>query len=120
MYQPAYQPPMHRPMSETMRGMVSDTLLALGIGIGLVLTWIGAVIWGLVDDADADKVGMFLRALGMLVLTGVLFLGGVLRHDMDKWIRWMLILSATLLLIFIGFWTNFWSALGISIGLPFA
>ena len=80
-----------------------------------MLTWIGAVIWGLVDDPDADKIGQFFKSLGMLVLTGSLLLGGLLRHDMDKWIRWMLILSATLLLIFVGFWTGFWTAIGINI-----
>ncbi len=121
MYQPVYQQPVHRPMSETLRSFVSDTILVLGIGLGLLLIWIGAVIWGLIDNADADKVGMFLRALGMLILTSVLMLGGVLRQDMDKWIRWMLILSATLLLIFIGFWTDFWTAFGFSVGFnPFA
>jgi len=119
MYQPAYQQPVHRPMSETIKGLVSDTLLVLAIALGLLLIWIGAVIWGLIDDSDADKVGMFLKSLGMLVLTASLFIGGVLRHDMDKWIRWMLILSATLLLIFIGFWTGFWSALGITANFPF-
>ena len=114
MYQPAYQPPMHRPMSETLRGFVSDTILVLTVGLGLILTWIGAVIWGLVDDPDADKVGMFFRALGILVLTCGLYLGGMLRIDLDKWIRFMLVLSATLLLIFIGFWSGFWSVLSIN------
>ncbi len=119
MYQPAYQPPMHRPMSETMRGLVSDTVLVLAIGLGLLLTWIGAVIWGFSTDKDVDNIGMLFRSFGMLILTGGLFLGGLLRHDMDKWIRWMLILSATLLLIFIGFWSGFWSVFGgISIDVP--
>lgn len=113
MYQPVYQPPVHRSMSETMRSMFSDTLLALGIGLGLILTWIGALIWGFSDTSDGRDVGMLVRSFGILILTGVLFIGGVLRHDMDKWVRWMLILSATLLLIFIGFWSGFWSALGV-------
>lgn len=115
MYQPVYQQPMHRPLSETIKGFVSDTILVLAIGLGLVLTWIGAVIWGLVDDTDADKIGQFFKSLGMLVLTGSLILGGLLRHDMDKWIRWILILAGTLILIFIGFWSGFWSAFGVSL-----
>jgi hypothetical protein len=115
MYQPVYQPPVHRPMSEMMKGLVSDTMLVLAVGLGLVLTWIGAVIWGLVDDPDADKIGQFFKSLGMLVLTGSLMLGGMLRHDLDKWLRWMLVLAGTLILIFIGFWSGFWSVLSITI-----
>ena len=108
MYQPAYQQPMHRPLSETMRGLVSDTILVLGIGLGLLLTWLGALFWGLSDDADVDKIGMVFRSFGILLVTAVMLLAGVLRHEMEQWIRWILILSATLILIFIGFWVGFW------------
>jgi len=52
MYQPAYQPPMHRPMSDMMRGFVSDTILALAVVLGLLLTWVGALIWGFSNDTD--------------------------------------------------------------------
>jgi len=114
MYQPAYQP-MHRPMSETMKSFVSDTILALGIVLALFLTWIGALIWGFADDQDVRDIGTLVRSFGILILTVALLLGGLLRSDMDKWVRWMLILSGTLILIFIGFWQGFWSAIGIDL-----
>jgi hypothetical protein len=100
-------------MSEMMKTFVSDTILALGIVLGLFLVWIGALIWGFSGDPDVKNIGMLFRSFGILILSGGLLLGGLLRHDMDKWIRWMLILSATLILIFIGFWTGFWSVLGL-------
>ena len=108
MYQPVYQQPMHRPVSETMRTFVSDSVLAIAIMLGLVLMWLGALMWGFSTDRDVRNIGMAVRSFGMLALTGALLLGGLLRNDSDKWIRWMLILSGTLLLIFIGFWSGFW------------
>lgn len=108
MYQPAYQPPVHRPMSESMKGMFSNTILALGIGLGLVLLWIGALIWGFTDTTDGQNVGMLIRSLGVLVLTAVLLIGGVLRDDLEKSMRWALIVAGTIVLVVIGFWSMFW------------
>jgi hypothetical protein len=34
---------------------------------------------------------------------------------MEKWVRVFLILGAVLLLIFIGFWSGFWSVIGIDL-----
>ena len=111
MYQPAYQPPMHRPMSDMMRGFVSDTILALAVVLGLLLTWVGALIWGFSNDTDVQNIGMLFRSFGVLILTGALLLGGVLRQDMEKTVRWMLILGGTLILVVIGFWSGFWWAM---------
>ncbi len=110
MYQPVYQQPMHRPMSDMMRSFVSDTVLALGAGLGLILAWIGALIWGFSTDHDVQNIGQLFRSFGVLVLTGVLLMGGLLRQDMDKTVRWGLLLGGTLILIFIGFWSMFWWA----------
>jgi len=114
MYQPVYQPV--RSTSETVKGLVfSNMMIVLVVALGLFLIWLGAVIWGFADDPDVDDIGMLSRAIGMLLLTGMLLLAGLVRGDIHHWIRVMMILSATLLLIFIGFWSGFWSMLSISV-----
>jgi hypothetical protein len=45
----------------------------------------------------------------MLLLTLALFLGAVLRHDVDKAVRNAMLISGTLLIIFVGYWTGLWS-----------
>lgn len=95
--------------------LFSNMMIALWIGLGLLLMWVGALIWGFSDDGDVKDIGMAIRSLGMLALAGTLLIGALARHDFDRWVRVMMILSATLMLIFIGFWTGFWNAFTISI-----
>lgn len=106
-YQPVYQPP-HRTMNDMMKTLVSDWILALGVVVGLFVMWIGAVVWGSADSADGRDWGEGLKSFGMLVLSVVLFLGALLRHDIEKWVRVAMLASVTLLLLVVGFWGGFW------------
>ena len=118
MYQPAYQPP-HRSPGDMMKSMfLSNMMLGLAVGLGLLLMWLGALIWGFSNDNDVKDIGMAIRSFGVLALVGAMLLGGLVREDMEKWVRVMLIFSGALLLIFIGFWTGFWSAFGVSFSIP--
>jgi len=113
MYQPVYQPV--KSTSDTVKGLVfSNMMIALVVGAGLLLIWLGALLWGFSDDSDVDKIGMFLRSLGMLLLVGMLLMTGLVRTDMNNWVRVILILSSTLMLIYIGFWEGFWGGLDLS------
>jgi len=108
MYQPVYQMPQ-KSTAETLKTMfLSDMMLAIFFGIGLLLIWLGSLMWGTANDSDGRDWGMMVKSFGMLVLTGAMILAGLVRHDMEKLVRLGLILSATLLLIFVGFWTGFW------------
>ena len=108
MYQPVYQPP-HRSTGEMMKSMfLSDMVLAIAVALGLLLMWIGALIWGFSSDHDVQNIGIAIRSLGMLGLTGAMLLGGLVRQDMNTLVRGLLIVSGALLLIFIGFWNGFW------------
>lgn len=102
-YAPVYQPPHKQPV-EYVRTFASDFVLAIGVVIGLFLMMIGEIVTGWADTADGRDAGSTVRAFGMFFLTAVMFLGGLLRHDMEKWVRWALIIGATALLIFGGFW----------------
>ena len=95
--------------------LFSNMMMVLWIGLGLLLLWLGALVWGLSDDPDVDDFGMAIRSIGMLALAGTLKIGALARQDFDRWIRVTMILSATLMLIFIGFWTGFWTFLSIDI-----
>ena len=103
-YQPVYQQPS-RPAIDYMRPFASDTMLALASVLGLFLLWLGSFVWGLVDASDREW-GLAIKSIGMLILTVALYLGGLLRVDMEKWVRVTLILAATLLIIFVGYWTT--------------
>jgi hypothetical protein len=87
---------------------LSDMMLAIFFGIGLLLVWLGSLMWGTANTSDGKDWGQIVKSFGMLVLTGAMILGGLVRHDMEKSVRLVLILSATLLIIFVGFWTGFW------------
>jgi len=109
MYQPVYQPPQ-RSSAETLKTMfLSDMMLAIFFGIGLLLVWLGSLMWGTANTSDGKDWGQIVKSFGMLVLAGSMILGGLVRHDMEKSVRFVLIFSATLLIIFVGFWTGFWS-----------
>jgi hypothetical protein len=109
MYQPAYQPP-HRSPGDMMKSMfLSNMMLGLAVGIGLLLMWIGSLIWGFSTDRDVMNIGIALRSFGVLALVGAMLLGGLVREDMEKWVRVVLIFSGAVLLIFIGFWNGFWT-----------
>jgi hypothetical protein len=102
-YAPVYQPPS-KPMIDHIRPLVSDALLAIALVLAIFLVWLGAVISGWSDDNDIEKAGMFVSSLGMLILTIILFVGGLIRSDLEKWIRVAMIIGAVLLISWVGFW----------------
>lgn len=101
-----YQP-VHRPTGEFIRSFASDLWLALGIVAGLFLMMIGSILYGVADQSGVMEVGMALKAIGLFVVVAAMFLGALTRNDMNKWVRVALILSATLLIVLVGFWGPF-------------
>lgn len=95
---------------------LSNMMIGMAVALGLVLMWVGALIWGFSTDHDVKDIGMAIKSLGMLALVGALLLGGLARQDIDRWVRVIMIFSGALLLIFIGFWIGMWSALGADFG----
>jgi len=91
-------------MIDTVKRAVSDLPMALGLVLAIFLIWLGAVISGWSDDNDIEKAGTFVMSFGMLLITIVLFVGGLVRSDMDMWVRVALIISAVLLIAWVGFW----------------
>ena len=102
-----YQP-VHRPPSDYVRSLATDIWLALGVVVGLFLMMIGSWMWGLGESEGWIDAGMVLKGLGLFVMTAALYMGAILRADMNKWVRVALLLSATALLVLVGFWGSFW------------
>ncbi len=103
MYQQPYQPP-HKSPGDMIKSLVSDTMLALAMVLGLFLVMIGSWLIGMMDTEGGVNVGQVVMSLGVFLLTVGSLLGAILRHDLDKYIRATLILFATALIIFVGFW----------------
>lgn len=91
-------------MVDYVKPLVSDALLAVGAALAVLLLWIGALVTGL-SDGEYYKAGEFVKSLGMMVLTIALLVGGLIRADMDKWVRAAMIIGAILLISWVGFWT---------------
>lgn len=102
-YQPMYQPP-RKAAVEYMKPLVSDMMLTLLVVLGLFLVWLGSLLWGTIDDADGDKWGLGIKSFGMLIVTVALFAGGILRADLDRWVRVALIAAAVTLICIVGYW----------------
>jgi len=85
------------------KSMVSDTILAIAVVIGLLLAMVGSWLIGLMDTQGGVHAGQVLRSLGVtaLVLGGLM--AALLRHDMDKYIRAALVLFATVFGV-LAFW----------------
>jgi hypothetical protein len=106
MYQPVYQPQPRKPLSDYVKPLVSDFVLAIAAFVGLLFVWIGSLIWGFADDLDGRNIGLAFKSFGMLAVTCALIIGGMLRHDLDKWVRFAMIAAGTLLIILVGYWSS--------------
>lgn len=103
MYQQPYQP-VRKPMSDYLKPLISDLMLAALVWIGLLLMCIGAIVNGAVDSEGGREFGAAVKAFGLLFATWGLVIGGMLRHDMEKWVRLAMILAGAALIAIVGFW----------------
>ena len=103
MYQQPYQP-IRKPLSDYLKPLVSDIMLAALLWIGLLLMCIGAIVGGVSDGEGAIEFGYALKAFGLLFATWGLVIGGMLRHDMEKWVRLAMIFAGAGLIAVVGFW----------------
>ncbi len=102
-YAPVYQP-VRKPLIDSVRPLVSDLMLAIAAVVGLLLLMVGWMVLGLADTSAGIDFGQVFRALGLFVLTASMMLGGLIRTDMDKWVRASLIIGTVLLVTWEGFW----------------
>ena len=105
--QPVYQPP-HRAASDYMRMFVGDMFLAIAVALGLFLMWLGSLIAGTADTQGGYDWGAAVKGLGMLAVTLAFYLGAMVRQDLDKNVRALMLLCGTLLIIFVGYWSGLW------------
>ena len=102
MYQQPYQP-VRKPLSDYLKPLVSDLVLAALLWIGLLLAWIGSVVSGTADTSGGIEFGAALEGFGVLLATWALVIGGVLRHDVEKWARFAMIFAGAALIVLVGY-----------------
>jgi len=112
-----YQPP-RKALAEYMKPLMSDGMLVVLVVLGLLLMWLGSLLYGVSDDVDVDKVGLGVKSFGMLVVTMALLAGGILRTDMDRWVRVAMIGAAVVLVCIVGFWGHAGLAGDINVRIP--
>jgi hypothetical protein len=102
-YGPQYAP-VHKPSIDYIRPFASDVMLALGVIVGLFFIMLGSLIWGLADEQGWMEAGFVVKAFGLFALVAVMYIGAILRSDMERWVRFALLVSGTVLIVFVGFW----------------
>ncbi len=111
MYQPVYQPP-HKTSGEYLKPLASNLVLGLSLVLGLFLMWLGSLIYGVSIGSGGDgwKWGVGVKSVGMLLVTGVMLLAGLVRSDVERAVRAALIIAGVALIIVVGFWSSgMWS-----------
>lgn len=96
---------MHKPLGDYIKPLVSDLMLGIMLFLGLLLVWLGSLIAGVADTSGTFETGLALKSFGVLLATWGLIIGGMLRHDAEKWVRFAMILAGTLIILFVGFWS---------------
>ncbi|OGS56537.1 MAG: hypothetical protein A3K60_06765 [Euryarchaeota archaeon RBG_19FT_COMBO_56_21] len=104
MYQQPYQP-VHKPMSDYLKPLLSDLVLAALLFVGLFLVWLGSLIAGVADRSGGIETGLALKSFGVLMATWGLVIGGMLRHDMERWVRVAMIVAGSAIILFVGYWS---------------
>jgi len=87
---------------------VGDMFLAIAVALGLFLMWLGSLIAGTADTQGGYDWGAAVKGLGMLAVTLAFYLGAMVRQDLDKNVRALMLLCGTLLIIFVGYWSGLW------------
>jgi hypothetical protein len=96
---------MRKPLSDYLKPLISDLMLAAMLWIGLLLVWLGSLIAGVADTRGAVEIGLAVKSFGVLLATWGLVIGGMLRHDMEKWVRFAMIAAGTLIILAVGYWS---------------
>jgi len=87
------------PPPSGLAALFSETLIVLGVLLGILLIWISQLIGIYGTGTDAYKIKFVLKGLGMLLSSGALISGGILNKNIDKFARFGMILGAIGLII---------------------
>lgn len=101
-YGPVYQPP-HRAPIDYVKPFASDTILVLGIVVGMFFMMLGGILWAVADEEGIYELGNALEDIGMFLVVVAFLIGAVLRADMESKLRVALVVMAVLLVIWLGY-----------------
>lgn len=92
------------PPPSALSGLFSEMLIVLGILLGLLLIWIAQLV-GIHGGAttDANKIKLTLKGIGAFLSIAALIGGGILNRNIDKFVRFgMILVAGWLLTIMLG------------------
>jgi hypothetical protein len=92
---------MQQPMEQIngiFEKLFSKTLIVGGILLGILLIWIGSIIFTFASG-DALKAASVLSSLGLAAISMFLLGGGLANKNMDKYVRLGMILGGALILL---------------------
>ncbi len=78
--------------------LFSKTLIVGGILLGILLIWIGSIIFTFASG-DALKAASVLNSLGLAAISMFLLGGGLANKNIDKYVRLGMILGGALILL---------------------
>lgn len=90
------QPP---PPPSGLAAIFSEMLIVAGVLLGILLIWIAQLIGIYGTGTDALKIKLVLKGLGVMLSSGALIGGGILNKNIDKLVRFGMVLVAGLLII---------------------
>ena len=83
--------------------MKNKDMIMLGIIIGIAFFFIGAIISNVFSSTEADllpyKVSAVIKLIGLGILTSTMIVGGIIVEDIDKNLKFLLLLLGLILLI---------------------
>lgn len=89
------------PPPSGLAALFSEMLIVLGVLLGILLIWIAQLYGRFVTGASADilDVVITLKGLGVMLSSGALIGGGILNKNIDKLVRFGMVLVAGLLIM---------------------
>jgi len=94
---PAPVQPM-RQMGGLLDTLFSKTFITLGALLGILLAWVGGIIFIFSTDLTGFRVAMVINSLGFAGMGIFLIGGGIANNKMDKFVRLGMILGGTFLI----------------------
>lgn len=75
------------PPPSVLSRICSESLIAIGVALGILLMWIAQLVGIFGKGGDTPKIMFFLVGLGTAILCSTLISGGILNRNIDKFVR---------------------------------
>jgi hypothetical protein len=81
--------------------LFSDSVVPLGIGVGVILIWIASLVAVLATGADAGKAVNVLKDTGLALVSMMMIGGGVTLTEKERSVRIAMVVMGTLVFLYL-------------------